>query len=103
QRLVEGELLYTGRVAGLAVDAGFEARQEYIRSSDGRIRSDDDGTSRTLWSAEPFAQVELGGGRWSVVPGARLSWNEQWGSNLTPRVAARWRPMEGLTLRASAG
>ncbi|HEX5581844.1 MAG TPA: TonB-dependent receptor, partial [Gemmatimonadaceae bacterium] len=103
QRLAEAELLYTGRVAGLAVDAGVEAREEYIRSSDGRIRSEDGGTSRTLWSAEPFAQVELGGGAWSVVPGARLTWNEQWGSHLTPRLAARWRPVEGLTLRASAG
>lgn len=103
QRLTEAELLYTGRIAGLAVDAGVEARQEYIRSSDGRIRDENGGTSRTLWSAEPFAQVELGGGAWSVVPGARLTWNEQWGSHVTPRVAARWRPVEGLTLRASAG
>ncbi|HEY0970354.1 MAG TPA: TonB-dependent receptor, partial [Gemmatimonadales bacterium] len=103
QRLAEAELLYTGSVGGLAVDAGVEARQEYISSSDGRIPGEDGGTSRTLLSAEPFAQVELGGGDWSVVPGARLTWNEQWGSHLTPRLAARWRPVDGLTLRASVG
>jgi outer membrane receptor for ferrienterochelin and colicins len=103
QRLAEAELLYAGRVAGLAVDGGVEARQEFIRSTDGRIRTDDGAGRRTLRSAEPFAQVELGGGAWSVVPGARLTWNEQWGTALTPRVAARWRAAAPLTLRLSAG
>lgn len=103
QRLVEAEVLYTGRVARLPVDAGIESRQEYIHSSDGRIRDDDGSTSRTLWSVEPFAQVELGGGRWSVVPGARLTWNEEWGSHFTPRVALRWQATDALTLRASVG
>jgi outer membrane receptor for ferrienterochelin and colicins len=103
QRLAEAEVLYAGRVAGLAVDGGVEARQEFIRSTDGRIRTDDGGDSRTLRSVEPFAQVEVGGGEWSVVPGARLTWNEQWGSQFTPRVAARWRVAPPLTLRASVG
>jgi outer membrane receptor for ferrienterochelin and colicins len=103
QRLMEAELLYAGRVGGVAVDAGVEARQEYISSSDGRIAGPDGGRSRTLRSAEPFAQAELGGGAWSVVPGLRLTWNEQWGSHLTPRLAARWRPTAPLTLRLSAG
>lgn len=103
QRLLEGELLYAGRVAGLQVDGGVEVRQEHIRTTDGRIDGADARGARTLHSAEPFAQVELGGGRWSVVPGARLTWNEQWGTHLTPRVAARWRPTDAVTLRASAG
>jgi outer membrane receptor for ferrienterochelin and colicins len=105
QRLAEAELLYAGRMGGVAVDAGIEARQEYVASSDGRIRAGAgaDGGSRTLRSAEPFAQAELGGGEWSVVPGLRLTWNEQWGTHLTPRLSARWRPAAPLTLRLSAG
>ncbi len=99
QRLAEAELLYSGRVVGRVVDAGVEVRQEYIGTTDGRI----DGGSRTLYSAEPFAQLEFAGDNWSVVPGARLTWNEQWGSYLTPRVAARWQLSAPLTLRASVG
>ncbi len=105
QRLMEAELLYAGRVGGLAVDAGLEARREMIESSDGRIAAGDDGdsASRTLHAVEPFAQFELGGDAWSVVPGARLTWNEQWGTAFTPRIAARWRATPALTLRLAAG
>ena len=104
QRLVEGELLYAGRVRGAAIDAGVELRQESISSSDGRILAEDGRAGdRTLRAVEPFAQVELGGDRWSVVPGARLTWNEQWGTNLAPRLSARWRAGDALTLRLSAG
>ena len=104
QRLVEGELLYAGRLRGAAIDAGVELRQESISSSDGRILAEDGRAGdRTLRAVEPFAQVELGGDRWSVVPGARLTWNEQWGTNLAPRLSARWRAGDALTLRLSAG
>ncbi|MHB1225815.1 MAG: TonB-dependent receptor plug domain-containing protein, partial [Gemmatimonadaceae bacterium] len=48
-------------------------------------------------------QFELGGDEWSVVPGARLTWNEQWGTAFTPRVAARWRATPELTLRLAVG
>ena len=99
QRLVEAELLYGTRIFGQALDAGLEVRQERISSTDGRI----DGGTRTLYSAEPFAQVEWAADRWSVVPGLRLSWNERWGSTLTPRVAARYRLSDALSLRAAAG
>jgi outer membrane receptor for ferrienterochelin and colicins len=99
QRLVEAELLYGTHAFGQPLDAGIELRQERISSTDGRI----EGGARTLYSAEPFAQMELSAGRWSVVPGLRLSWNERWGSALTPRVAARYRLTDALSLRASAG
>lgn len=99
QRLLEAEMLFNGIVAGHALDLGIEAKQEYITSSDGRIA----GGSRTLHSAEPFAQVELATGRWTVAPGARLSWNEQWGAHLTPRLALRVTAADDLTIRASAG
>jgi outer membrane receptor for ferrienterochelin and colicins len=99
QRLVEAEVLYGSRVFGQAVDAGIELRQERITSTDGRI----EGGTRTLYSAEPFAQIEWAGDRWSVVPGLRLSWNERWGSTLTPRVAGRYRLSDALSVRAAAG
>lgn len=105
QQLMEAELLYDGRLGGLVVDAGVEARRESIESSDGRIAGDEEGVpgARTLHAVEPFAQLELGGDEWSVVPGARLTWNEQWGTAFTPRVAARWRATPRLTMRLAVG
>ncbi|MGH7580742.1 MAG: TonB-dependent receptor plug domain-containing protein, partial [Gemmatimonadales bacterium] len=99
QRLVEAELLYGTRVLGSALDAGLEVKQERITSTDGRI----EGGTRTLYSAEPFAQLDLAGERWSVVPGIRMSWNERWGSTLTPRLAARYRVNDALSIRAGVG
>jgi outer membrane receptor for ferrienterochelin and colicins len=99
QRLLEAELLYGTRVYGQALDAGVEVKQERISSTDGRI----EGGTRTLYSAEPFAQLDWSSERWSVVPGLRLSWNERWGSTLTPRVAFRYRASDALSIRAGAG
>jgi outer membrane receptor for ferrienterochelin and colicins len=99
QRLVQGDVLYTRPLGAVVLDAGTQARQEFITSSDGRVA----GGRRTLLSAEPYAQAEWSAGRWSVVPGARLSWNEQWGAYLSPRAALRVRVDPSLTLRASAG
>ncbi len=99
QRLLEGEVLYGGTLLHQALDAGIELRQERISSSDGRI----EGGARTLWSAEPFAQLEWSTRRWSVVPGLRLSHNERWGTATSPRIAVRWRAAETLSLRVAAG
>jgi outer membrane receptor for ferrienterochelin and colicins len=38
-----------------------------------------------------------------MVPGLRLSWNERWGSTLTPRLAVRYRVTDALSVRAGAG
>jgi outer membrane receptor for ferrienterochelin and colicins len=99
QRLLEGELLYGSGFLGHALDLGLEVRQERISSTDGRI----EGGSRTLWSVEPFAQLDWSTPRWSIVPGVRLSWNERWGSTLTPRLATRYRLSDALSIRAAAG
>ena len=99
QRLVEAELLYGTQVFGQALDAGVEVKQERISSTDGRI----EGGTRTLYSAEPFAQLDWSGARWSVVPGVRLSWNERWGSTLNPRLAFRYRVSDALSVRAGGG
>lgn len=99
QRLIEAEVLYNGTAFGEALDAGIEVKQERITSTDGRI----DGGTRTLGSVEPFAQLDLSTERWSVVPGVRVSWNERWGSVVTPRLALRYRLTDGFSLRAVAG
>ncbi|HEU5209413.1 MAG TPA: TonB-dependent receptor [Longimicrobiales bacterium] len=97
QRLLEAELLYAYAGDAVAIDAGVELRREGIHSD--RV----DGHDRALHSAEPFAQATWTGGSWSVVPGVRLSWSEQWGAHLTPRVAAMLRPSDHLAVRASVG
>ena len=99
QRLMKMDLLYSGPVLGMTIDGGVEARQERITSTDGRI----EGGTRTLASIEPLVQAEWSVGRWSILPGARLTWNEQWGTTVTPRLAMRYRATDGLALRASAG
>lgn len=96
QQLAKGDLLYNGSIAGQLVDAGVELRQEFLSSSDGRI-----GPARTRASAEPFAQLTWTSGRVAVVPGARATWSQQWGSAVTPRIAARMLLAPGLTARAS--
>jgi outer membrane receptor for ferrienterochelin and colicins len=97
QQLVEAELLYTGVTGRLAIDAGLEARRESIHSD--RVA----GADRVLHTVEPFTQMTWSGAAWSIVPGARMSWSEQWGVHFTPRVAAMLRPTERLALRASVG
>jgi outer membrane receptor for ferrienterochelin and colicins len=97
QRLVEAELLYDYTTERLAFDAGVEARRESIRSD--RVA----GEARAMHTLEPFAQVTWSGEAWSIVPGGRMSWSEQWGTHFTPRIAGLLRPAERLALRASIG
>jgi len=97
QRLLEGEVLYNGQVVGQAVDGGIELRREYIESE--RVATHD----RALHTVEPFAQVTIGGDLLQLVPGARLVWSEQWGTHFTPRLAAFYRPVPKVAVRAAAG
>jgi outer membrane receptor for ferrienterochelin and colicins len=85
--------------AGVArsVDAGVQLRAERARSP--RVP----GGVRARETAEPYAQLTLGGARWSVVPGVRVTADRQWGTHLTPRVAAMVRPAPALALRLAAG
>lgn len=97
QRLIEAELLYTHETQRLALDAGVEARRESIHSD--RVL----GADRVLHALEPFAQATWSTDAWSLVPGMRLSWSEQWGLHMTPRIAVMVRPAERLALRGSLG
>mgnify|MGYP006197257459 CR=1 FL=1 len=42
-------------------------------------------------------------GSLQLVPGARLTWSEEWGAHFTPRLSAMLRPVPSLALRASLG
>jgi outer membrane receptor for ferrienterochelin and colicins len=97
QRMMEGELLFGRTWGASALDAGVEARREEIDSD--RVR----GRDRAMHSVEPFAQTTFAFGAWQLVPGARMTWSEQWGTHFTPRLAAMVRPIPSLALRGSVG
>jgi len=105
QRFGELELAYSGRFGRDALDGGVELRRESIATSNfddpssPRVR----GGSQRLYSVEPFAQYTLTRGSWTLVPGGRLAWSERWGGQLSPRVAALYRPLPRLALRMAAG
>jgi outer membrane receptor for ferrienterochelin and colicins len=85
------------------LDAGVQLRREANESD--RVYGNDStmGSARTRSTVEPYAQLTLGGARWSVVPGLRLTADDQWGTHFTPRVAALYRPVEPIAVRAAVG
>jgi outer membrane receptor for ferrienterochelin and colicins len=100
QRLFEAELLYNtqlGAAGAHALDLGVELRRDDTRSDNVP------GGRRALMTVEPFAQLELRAAAVSIVPGVRMSWSEQWGTHVTPRLALRYELSDAVTLRASAG
>lgn len=97
QQLLQAELLLT-RVSGAAVvDAGLALRRDEIEAD--RVQ----GLRRALHTAEPFVQATWAIGSVTVTPGARVSASERWGTVVTPRIAAMWRPYDALAVRAGAG
>lgn len=97
QRLLEVEVLVTRALGVHTLDGGVEAGREEIDSE--RVA----GRERAMHRVEPFAQATFDLGRLQLVPGARLNWSEAWGTRFTPRVAAMYRPVAALALRASVG
>lgn len=97
QRLIDGSLLYSGLFAGQVIDGGIEYKRAEVHSN---LVLDQ---NRVTHSLEPFAQTTLAMGPLRVVPGVRLSWNQQWGTHWTPRLATLVRPVPALAIRASIG
>ena len=100
QRIFEAELLYNtqlGTARTHALDLGVELRRDDIRSANVP------GGLTASTTVEPFAQLELRASAFSVVPGVRMSWSEQWGRHVTPRLAIRHQATDAVTFRASAG
>lgn len=99
QDLLKASLVYGGPLLGGTIDAGIEHRREELRAD--RVASD----APVLNTTEPFVQLGWTLGGLSISPGARLTWSEQWGREVTPRVAFLYRPesLPLLAIRASAG
>jgi len=97
QDLAQAELLYSAPVPGGIADVGAVVRREAIRAD--RVT----GTSRALNGLETYAQTTWNAGAFSLSPGLRFSTHQQWGSALTPRLAALVRPTPSLALRGSVG
>jgi len=97
QERLQGEVVYSGPLPGGTLDAGVVLRREAIRAD--RV----EGTHRTLDGAETYAQGTWNLGALSLSPGVRFSAHEQWGTAVTPRVAALYRPAPAVALRASVG
>ncbi len=96
QELTKLDLIYSGELDWTTIDAGLELKRERLTAD--RLR---DAKSRSLDAIEPYLQLTIGRGPFSVVPGVRMSWNDEWGRTTTPRLAALYRPIPSLALRAS--
>ncbi len=96
QELTKLDLLYSGELRWATIDAGLELKRERLTAD--RLK---DAKSRSLDAVEPYLQLTIGRGPFSVVPGVRMSWNEEWGRTATPRLAALYRPIPSLAFRAS--
>lgn len=97
QRLLEAEVLYNLGLGSTALDFGVEAKREEISSD--RVANAD----RTQHTVEPFFQATVPVGELRLVPGARMTWSEEWGAHFTPRLATLYRPVPDVALRASVG
>ena len=97
QDVVQFELTGSTALFGALADAGLVARHDAIKAD--RV----DGAARSLDGVEGYAQ-----GTWAVAgvtlsPGVRVSSSRQWGTAVTPRLAALVRPLPELAVRASVG
>jgi len=97
QRLLQGELHWSGARGPGVLDAGVALRREWIDAD--RLSEN----TSALTGVEPFAQATVSVGSLIVTPGARVSWSDRWGRFVAPRFAALIRPRENLALRGSIG
>ncbi len=98
ESLVRLEVTYNGQLTATQfLDAGVDLDRDAL--STGRII----GGHRTQTSVEPYAQYTMEAGQLSLVPGARLSHSDAWGTHFTPKIAALYHLEGGWALRASVG
>lgn len=99
QSVYQLDAIYNGRLTdAVALDVGTQVRRDEVETE--RVL----GGRRNITLYEPYAQMEAAlTPTLSVVPGVRLTQSSQWGTHMTPRVAARQRLGEHVTLRASYG
>ncbi|MGQ0647277.1 MAG: TonB-dependent receptor [Gemmatimonadaceae bacterium] len=97
QSLWQGEALWNAVFRSMAIDAGTQARREHIVAD--RVAN----RRRDVASLEPFVQATVAVGGVQIVPGVRVSWSDQWGRFVAPRLATMWRPMAPIAVRAALG
>ena len=96
ERLAKGAAGYSAALGGHSVDLGLEVASRAIQSPDKLI--EDRAADRQL---ALFAQDAWRLGGTVVSGGARLTWNDRWGSNLSPTVGVTRRAGAHVHLRAA--
>lgn len=97
EALARAELTYSAQFGESFLDAGVDLDRRTLRTD--RILSG----YKVLYSAEPYAQYTWNAGALSLVPGVRVSYSDQWGTHVTPKLAALYHLTSSVSLRASAG
>lgn len=87
---------YSAALGAHRFDAGLEASRRMIRSPDKLIEERVGDSQAAL-----FAQDAWRVGRATLTGGARLEWNDRWGSNLSPTLGVSGSAGGGLRLRAA--
>ncbi|MXX68100.1 MAG: TonB-dependent receptor [Gemmatimonadales bacterium] len=96
ERLAKGAVGYSAVLGGHSVDVGLEVASRAIRSPDKLVEERAADQQFALFAQDAW---RLGG---TVVSGgARLTWNDRWGSNLSPTVGVTRRAGEHVHLRAA--
>lgn len=96
ERLSKGAAGYSAVLGGHSVDVGIEVASRAIRSPDKLIEERAADRQLALFAQDAW---RLGG---TVVSGgARLTWNDRWGSNLSPTVGLTRRAGEHVHFRAA--
>ncbi|MYA32852.1 MAG: TonB-dependent receptor [Gemmatimonadales bacterium] len=96
ERLAKGAAGYSAVLGGHSVDVGLEVASRAIRSPDKLV--EDRAADRQL---ALFAQDAWRLGGTVLSGGARLTWNDRWGSNVSPTVGVTRRAGAHVHLRAA--
>ena len=96
ERLAKGAAGYSAALGGHSLDVGLEVASRAIRSPDKLL--EERAADRQL---ALFAQDAWRIGGTVLSGGARLTWNDRWGSNLSPTVGATRSAGEHVHLRAA--
>ncbi len=96
ERVARASAGYSVALGGHALDLGLEAENRAIRSPDKLIEERVSDRQLALFAQDAW---RLGG---TVLSGgARLTWNDRWGSNLSPSLGLTRAPSETVRLRAA--